>query len=128
MQIRNQIWQADNVDDLNTQFDVEEQNRNIESTRHNDGTAFCFRDADESWRKKGFGSKRVEVDLKAIEKRPALYAALTALRPFVGLWYSFKKGTLERINCLKCDDVSALSFSQKAPANANRNLYTTSIV
>ncbi|KAL5350973.1 hypothetical protein ACLOAV_004546 [Pseudogymnoascus australis] len=99
-------WAVDllNEDDLNTQFDVEEQNRNIESTRHSDGTAFCFRDVDESWRKKGLGSKRVEVDLKAIEKRPALYAALTALRPFVGLWYSFKKGTLERINCLKCDD------------------------
>ncbi|KFY01356.1 hypothetical protein O988_02795 [Pseudogymnoascus sp. VKM F-3808] len=99
-------WAVDllNEDDLNTQFDVGEQNRNIESTPHNDGAAFCFRDADESWRRKGFGSKRVEVDLKAIEKRPALYAALTALRPFVGLWYSFKKATLERINCLKCDD------------------------
>ncbi|KAG9241344.1 hypothetical protein BJ878DRAFT_428324, partial [Calycina marina] len=98
-------WAVDllNEDDLNRQFDVEEQNRNIESIPHNDGTVFRFLETDGSWRK-GFCSKRVEVDLKAIEKRPALYAALAALRPFVGLWDSFHKGTLERINCVKCDD------------------------
>jgi hypothetical protein len=98
---------------LNRQFDVEEQNRNIESIPHNDGTVFRFLETDASWRK-GFCSKRVEVDLKAIEKRPALYAALAALRPFVGLWESFHKGTLERINCLKCDDVKQVTLASKS--------------
>jgi hypothetical protein len=103
---------------------VEEQDRNIESIPHNDGTVFRFLETDGSWRK-GFCSKRVEVDLKAIEKRPALYAALAALRPFVGLWDYFQKGTLERINCLKCDNVRALALPSNAPTDANRNLYTT---
>ena len=64
--------------------------------------------------KKRFCSKQVKVDLKAIEKRPALYAALAVLRPFVGLWDSFHKGTLERINCLKCDDVKHVSLASKS--------------
>ncbi len=90
---------------------MEEQKRNIESIPHNDGTVFRFLETDASWRK-GFCSKRV--DLKAIEKRLALYAALAALRPFVRLWDSFHKGTLERINCLKCDDVKHVRLALKS--------------
>jgi len=92
---------------------VEEQNRNIESIPYNNGTVFRFLETDASWRK-GVCSKRVKVDLKAIEKRPALYTALAALRPFVGLWDSFYKGTLERINYLKYDNIKHVSLTSKS--------------
>jgi hypothetical protein len=83
-----------------------EQDRNIESFPHDDGTVFRLIEADRAWAR-GWCSKQVEVDLKAIEKRPALYAAFSALRPFVGLWESFQKGTLHRFNRLKCDHVGS---------------------
>ncbi|KFY09427.1 hypothetical protein V491_08178, partial [Pseudogymnoascus sp. VKM F-3775] len=97
-------WAVDllNEEDLIPQFDVGEQNRNVESIPHSDGTVFRFLDTDGSWRQ-GFCSKRVEVDLKAIEKRPDLYKALAELRPFVGIWDAFSKGALPRINTLKID-------------------------
>ncbi|KFY02467.1 hypothetical protein V490_00495 [Pseudogymnoascus sp. VKM F-3557] len=97
-------WAVDllNEEDLTPQFDVEEQNRNVESIPHSDGTVFRFLEIEGPW-KKGWCSKRVEVDVKAIEKRPALYKALAELRPFVGVWDAFSKGTLARINTLKID-------------------------
>ncbi|PQE03467.1 incA domain-containing protein [Rutstroemia sp. NJR-2017a BBW] len=79
-----------------------EDNRNIESFPHDDGTVFRLIEAERSWAR-AWCSKQAEVDLKAIEKRPALYAAFSALRPFIGLWQSFQKGTLHRFNRLKCD-------------------------
>ncbi|KAL5344813.1 hypothetical protein ACLOAV_010210 [Pseudogymnoascus australis] len=97
-------WAVDllNEEYLTPQFDVEEQNRNVESIPHSDGTVFRFLEIEGPWRN-GFCSKRVEVDVKAIEKRPALYKALAELRPFVGVWDAFSKGALARINTLKID-------------------------
>ncbi|KAH8663705.1 hypothetical protein BGZ60DRAFT_379461, partial [Tricladium varicosporioides] len=82
---------------------VQEQDRNIESIPHDDGTVFRFLDAEPDWRT-AWRSKDAENDLKAMEKRPALYKGFTSLRPFVGLWASFQKGTLHRYKSLRCDE------------------------
>ncbi|PQE17585.1 incA domain-containing protein [Rutstroemia sp. NJR-2017a WRK4] len=93
---------ADETDALGPGFAIQEQDRNIESFPHDDGTVFRLIEAERAWAR-AWCSKQAEVDLKAIEKRPALYAAFSALRPFIGLWQSFQKGTLHRFNRLKCD-------------------------
>ncbi|KFY66254.1 hypothetical protein V496_02131 [Pseudogymnoascus sp. VKM F-4515 (FW-2607)] len=67
------------------------------------GTIFRLLETSDVWMKE-WHSKHTEQDLKAIQKRPALYSALCALRPFMGLWKSFRKGLLHRIKNLKCDD------------------------
>ncbi|CAD6446230.1 9af29918-80fd-47c1-9331-5f0aad3ba491 [Sclerotinia trifoliorum] len=82
---------------------MQEQNRNIESIPHNDGIVFRFVDSEPDW-KTAWRSNDAENDLKAIEKRPSLYKGFTSLRPFVGLWTSFQKGTLHRYKSLRCDD------------------------
>ncbi|KAH6663814.1 hypothetical protein B0J14DRAFT_661754 [Halenospora varia] len=61
---------------------VQEQDRNIESIPYDDGTVFRFLDAEPDWRM-AWRSKDAENDLKAIEKRPALYKGFTSLRPFI---------------------------------------------
>ncbi|CZR68461.1 uncharacterized protein PAC_18360 [Phialocephala subalpina] len=84
-----------------------EQDRNIESILYDDGTVFRFLDAELDWRT-AWRSKDAENDLKAMEKRPALYKGFTSLRPFVGLWASFQKGTLHRYKSLRCDEVGII--------------------
>jgi hypothetical protein len=68
------------------------------------GTIFRLIETSDIWMKE-WHSKDAEQDLKAIRKRPALHSALSNLRPYMGLWKSFKIGLLHRIKNLKCDDV-----------------------
>lgn len=89
---------------------MQEQDRNIESIPHDDGTVFRFLDAEPDWRT-AWRSKDAENDLKAMEKRPALYKGFTSLRPFVGLWASFQKGTLHRYKSLRCDEVGIIPLA-----------------
>jgi hypothetical protein len=89
---------------------VQEQDRNIESIPHDDRTVFRFLDAEPDWRT-AWRLKDAENDLKAIEKRPALYKGFTSLRPFVGLWASFQKGTLHRYKSLRCDKVGIIPLA-----------------
>ena len=90
---------------MGPEFERQEQDRNLESLGHNDGVVFRMIPKSDTWRQAWYSKQSVK-DLKGLLARPQLDLALQSLSPFVGLWGSFHRGSIQRYLRLNCDRVS----------------------